>query len=58
MTRASSKEGMMRTPFTGVGTALVTMLVAYGTWWSFSMFYVEILREFGWSRNGPIRALP
>jgi len=34
-----------------VGTALVTMLVAYGIWWSFSMFYVQILREFGWSRG-------
>ncbi len=34
-----------------VGTALVTMLVVYGIWWSFSMFYVEILKEFGWSRG-------
>ena len=34
-----------------VGTALVTMLVAYGIWWSFSMFYVQILKEFGWSRG-------
>lgn len=35
-----------------VGAALVTMLVAYGIWWSFSMFYVQILKEFGWSRGG------
>lgn len=28
------------------------MLAAYGIWWSFSIFYVEILREFGWSRGG------
>jgi MFS family permease len=34
-----------------VGTALVTMLVAYGVWWSFSIFYVQILKEFGWSRG-------
>ncbi len=34
-----------------VATALVTMLVAYGIWWSFSMFYVQILKEFGWSRG-------
>ena len=34
-----------------VGTALVTMLVAYGIWWSFSLFYVQILKEFGWSRG-------
>ena len=27
------------------------MLVAYGIWWSFSMFYVQILKEFGWSRG-------
>ena len=34
-----------------VGTALVTLLVAYGIWWSFSIFYVQILKEFGWSRG-------
>ncbi len=34
-----------------VGAALVTMLVAYGIWGSFSMFYVQILKEFGWSRG-------
>jgi MFS family permease len=34
-----------------VGTALATMLVAYGIWWSFSLFYVQILKEFGWSRG-------
>ena len=34
-----------------VGTALVMMLVAYGIWWSFSLFYVQILKEFGWSRG-------
>lgn len=30
--------------------AFITILVAYGVRYSFSVFYVEILREFGWSR--------
>ncbi|MBM4330606.1 MAG: MFS transporter [Deltaproteobacteria bacterium] len=33
------------------GVSLVMMMVAYGIWWSFPMFYVSILNEFGWSRG-------
>jgi MFS family permease len=27
-------------------------MVAYGIWWSFPVFYVSMLKEFGWSRAG------
>ncbi len=33
-----------------VAVSLVTLLLAYGIWWSFPIFYVSMLREFGWSR--------
>ncbi len=33
-----------------VGIAFVTLMMTMGTWFSFSVFYVEILKEFGWSR--------
>jgi len=30
--------------------SLITLIMAYGIWWSFSIFYVSLLQEFGWSR--------
>ncbi len=33
-----------------VAISLIAMLIAYGIWWSFPVFYVHILNEFGWSR--------
>ena len=35
-----------------VGVSLFTLTVAYGIWWSFPIFYVNFLKEFGWSRAG------
>jgi len=35
-----------------VGVSLLTLLVAYGIWWSFPIFYVSMLKEFGWTRAG------
>jgi MFS family permease len=35
-----------------VTVSLITLTVIYGIWWSFSVFYVNILHEFGWSRGG------
>jgi MFS family permease len=35
-----------------VAVSLVTLMVAYGIWWSFPLFYVSMLKEFGWSRAG------
>ncbi len=31
--------------------SLITLMVIYGIWWSFPVFYVNILNEFGWSRG-------
>ncbi len=33
-----------------VAVTFVSMIVAYGIWWSFPVFYIAILDEFGWSR--------
>jgi MFS family permease len=34
-----------------VGTSFVTLGLAYGVWYSFSVFFVALLEEFGWSRS-------
>jgi MFS family permease len=35
-----------------VAVSLISLMVAYGIWWSFPIFYVSMLKEFGWSRAG------
>jgi len=32
-----------------VGTTFVTMVVIYGVWYSYSVFLVALVRQFGWS---------
>lgn len=34
-----------------VGASFVTMTLLYGLWYSYSVFLVALLREFGWSRG-------
>jgi hypothetical protein len=34
-----------------VATTFVTLGLAYGFWYSYSVFLVAFLREFGWSRS-------
>ena len=34
-----------------VGTTFVTMVVIYGVWYSYSVFLVALVRQFGWSRS-------
>ncbi len=34
-----------------VGVSFITLGLAYGVWYSFSVFFVALLREFGWSRS-------
>lgn len=45
---------MKRHPFfygwTIVGVSFVTLAISFGIWYSFSVFFVAILSEFGWSR--------
>ena len=33
-----------------VAASFVTLAIAFGVWYSFSVFFVAILKEFGWSR--------
>jgi len=34
-----------------VGVGFITLGLAYGVWYSFSVFFVAVLNEFGWSRS-------
>jgi MFS family permease len=34
-----------------VGTTFMTLVVTYGAWYSYSVFLVALLREFGWKRS-------
>jgi MFS family permease len=34
-----------------LATTFVTLVVTYGAWYSYSVFLVALLREFGWSRS-------
>ena len=34
-----------------VGTTFMTLAVLYGAWYSYSVFLVALLKEFGWSRS-------
>jgi MFS family permease len=34
-----------------VGISFITLSLAYGIWYSFSVFFVALLREFDWSRS-------
>lgn len=34
-----------------VGISFVTLALSYGVWHSFSIFFVALLKEFGWSRS-------
>jgi hypothetical protein len=34
-----------------VGTSFITMALVYGVWYSYSVFFVALLKEFGWSRS-------
>jgi len=43
---ASPRRGWMV-----VGAAFVSMTLLYGLWYSYSVFLVALLREFGWSRG-------
>ncbi|MGQ9646321.1 MAG: hypothetical protein ACUVWO_07280 [Thermodesulfobacteriota bacterium] len=34
-----------------VAVSFVTLALAYGVWYSFSVFFLALLKEFGWSRS-------
>jgi len=37
--------------YLGLGVTVVTLALAYGVWYAYSVFLVALLREFGWSRS-------
>ena len=49
MIRASASESHWG--WVVVGASFVTMALLYGLWYSYSVFLVALLKEFGWSRS-------
>jgi len=45
MTRAGRRGGII------VATTFMTLVVVYGAWYSYSVFLVALLKEFGWRRS-------
>jgi MFS family permease len=48
---SSSPEPPTRRGWIVLATTFVTLVVTYGAWYSYSVFLVALLREFGWSRS-------
>jgi MFS family permease len=46
-----TNKGSLHIGWVIVGTSFVTLALAYGVWYSFSVFFVALLKEFGWSRS-------
>ena len=42
---------ILNTGWVIVGTSFITLALGYGVWYSFSVFFVALLKEFGWSRS-------
>ncbi len=45
------KEATFNFGWVIAGVSFVTLALVYGIWYSFSVFFVAILKEFGWSRS-------
>jgi len=46
--RAGSRPGAA---YWSLGVTCITLALAYGVWYAYSVFLVALLREFGWSRS-------
>jgi MFS family permease len=51
MTEPAQESRQERRGWIVVGTTFVTLGMVYGIWYSYSVFLVAFLREFGWSRS-------
>jgi MFS family permease len=47
----TSKDASANWGWVVVGAAFVSMALLYGLWYSYSVFLVALLKEFGWSRS-------
>ena len=45
------KENTFHFGWVIVGVCFITLALVYGVWYSFSVFFVALLKEFGWSRS-------
>jgi len=48
---SSPSEPSTRRGWIVLATTFVTLVVTYGAWYSYAVFLVALLREFGWSRS-------
>ena len=51
MTQAQARSEHSNQGWIVVGASFVTMALLYGLWYSYSVFLVALLKEFGWSRS-------
>ncbi|MFQ5843078.1 MAG: MFS transporter [Thermodesulfobacteriota bacterium] len=49
--RTVKEKGSFHFGWVIVGVSFITLGLAYGVWYSFSVFFVALLEEFGWSRS-------
>lgn len=49
--KASAETSQAARRWVIVATTFVTLVVTYGVWYSYSVFLVALVREFGWSRS-------
>ena len=49
--RARTAARTPRAAYVSLGVTCVTLALAYGVWYSYSLFLVALLREFGWNRS-------
>lgn len=46
-----NQKGTLYSGWFVVGFSFITLGLVYGVWYSFSVFFVALLKEFGWSRS-------
>lgn len=45
------KENTFHFGWVIVGVCFITLALVFGIWYAFSVFFVALLKEFGWSRS-------
>jgi MFS family permease len=48
---ATSTRATSHRTYVSLGVTCITLAIAYGVWYAYSVFLVALLREFGWTRS-------
>jgi MFS family permease len=51
MGKSVREKGPLNFQWVIVGTSFITLALVYSIWYAFSVFFVALLKEFGWSRS-------